>query len=238
MSSDPEDVADIKKVIQISKLNPLTPDFIPQNLKTLNPEKALKNSPNKNKPIKQPKKNRNVALASILELAGTIVEKGNEPKELTNSIDMSQNVTASVKEVNRWLEAQEKHDTCDAKNILSLDTGSKKKISPVNGSDKIVNSLKHTQLVQPPPKEAKGILCLDPSTMFRKKISPKIVPVLECNKATVKQPQGCVKYVPSSNADEYYKKYLERSKVHAVVHDDVWSRIERQMKEIDERRLV
>lgn len=92
--------------------------------------------------------------------------------------------------------------------------------------------------MQPIPIHAKQILNLDPSTMFRKKVQPKVVNIVECNTATVQPPQGCGKYVPSSNADEYYKKYLERSKVHEMVHEDVWSRAERQMKEIDECRLV
>lgn len=212
----------------------MTPDFIPRNLDHTSPKlkKSPEKTPHKKKSARQ---NRNVALTSILELAGSIVEKGNEQKTLTNSVDVSPNVTVSVKKVNGWLEAQQKHAT--EKN-LRVDQLSKKKITTPKESDKFVNSLKHTKLVQSPPKDPKDILSLDPSTMFRKKVSPKAATVVECNKTTVKSLQGCENYVPSSNADEYYKKYLERSKVHAMVHEDVWTRAERQMKEIDERRLV
>lgn len=210
----------------------MTPDFVPRNLvNTLpNPAPAPEKTPLKKKSANH---NRNVALTSILELAGAIVDKGIEQNTLTNSRDP--NVTASVKNVNGWLEA---HDTCDTEKILSLDPSPKKKISSIKESDKFVNSLNHTKLVQPPQKNPKDLLTLDPSTMFRKKVAPKPTAVVEPNKATVKPPQGGGNYVPSSNADQYYKKYLERSKMHTMVNEDIWTRAERQMKEIDERRSV
>lgn len=237
VSSATEDVETLKKVIHISKLDPLTPEFVPQNVDSPSPTPVMapKLLANKKKSAKQ---SRNVALTSILELVGTEpeVEKGMEPMRLTNSVDFSTNMTASVKKVNGWLEAQQQHDTRDAKNILSSDPGLKKKISPVKETDKCVDSMNHTKLVQPPTKDVNVILSLDPSTMFRKKVPTKVV--AECNKDTVKLSRGCVKYVPSSNANEHYKKYLERSKVLAMVNDDVWTRAERKMREIDDRRLV
>lgn len=239
VSSDTEDIDDLKKAIQISKLDPLTPDFVPQNLvhTSTKPHGAPEELTNKKKTTKQ---NRNVALTSILKLSGieTEVEKGLEPKRLPNSVDFSANMTASLEKVNGWLDTQLNNDSCDAKNIVSSDPGSKKKISTVKESDKFVNSLTYKKLVQPPPKHPKDILSLDPSTMFRKKVLPKVVPVVECKKETVKSRPGCEKYVPSSNADEYYKKYLEQSKVHEMVHADVWTQAEMQMKEIDNKRLV
>lgn len=242
VTSDTEDIENTNKVLQISKLNPHCPDFIPKNLdnasKSMN--EAAEKLAQKPKPPNKQKQNRNVALRSILELGGTTMVEGNEPKKLIKPVELSPTVTASVKKVHGWLDAQEKHDALDTESVLSLDSSSmfrKKKISPLKQSHKTVQPLKNTKLVQPPLKDRSQILSIDPSVMFRKKVPPKVVAV-ECNKVTAKVPRGCENYVPSANAEEYYKKYLERSKVHEVVHEDMWTRAERQMKEIDERRLV
>ncbi|XP_052740213.1 uncharacterized protein LOC112051204 [Bicyclus anynana] len=43
-------------------------------------------------------------------------------------------------------------------------------------------------------------------------------------------------YVPSARAAEYYKKFSEQSQALEQSRDTIWSRLERQMREIDEKR--
>lgn len=49
-------------------------------------------------------------------------------------------------------------------------------------------------------------------------------------------PRTIHKYTPSERAKEYYNKYEEQTKFREQFQEDIWSKLERQMHEIDERR--
>lgn len=51
-------------------------------------------------------------------------------------------------------------------------------------------------------------------------------------------PRTIHKYTPSERAKEYYNKYEEQTKFREQFQEDIWSKLERQMHEIDERRQV
>lgn len=74
-----------------------------------------------------------------------------------------------------------------------------------------------------------------PSNMFRKKS-----PLPKISNPNTPSPQSPAKgdykaYKPTPLANEYYQKFLERTKLIEETTDDIWTRAEKQMKEIDAR---
>lgn len=165
-----------------------------------------------NKPINgnvQPKKNRqrNVAVASLLQSIADATEEKKAKEEETkvnheivklrkpDDFILSENITESLNKVNGWFDAQELP-----------------KESFLTKRDPIIK---------------------DPASMFtRKKVrSPVKSPEVSTQSPSVSSGQ----YVPSTRVDEYYQKYLERARVQQMVKEDVWSKAEREMKELDAR---
>lgn len=78
-----------------------------------------------------------------------------------------------------------------------------------------------------------------PTSMFKKKaISAenykKKSPVPSKNEEITNSNSTGV-FVPSSMASEYYEKFVERSKKKQMIKEDIWTRAERLMAEIDKR---
>lgn len=77
--------------------------------------------------------------------------------------------------------------------------------------------------------------------MFKKKSPNKNIDKIEENDSvneidcTNLEP---AKFVPSAFAGETYKKYLEMSKIQERVKEDIWSKVEKKMKEIDELKSM
>lgn len=226
--------------IQITKLNPRCPEFKPKAQTDTLGINTPSELPKETKPTtKQTKTNkqkqtRNVALASILELGGSMIKQMEEPKMPIEPVHKSPNEIASEKKVYDWFESREKHDT---RNILSTDPSTmfQEKIALDRQHNKTVEPQNTTKLVQPTPIYPKDFLSLHPSAMFKKKMPPTVM--VQSNKPTTKAPQAYENYVPSVNADEYYKKYLERSKMKEIVQEDV-TQGQRKVREIDEQRSV
>ncbi|XP_069358702.1 uncharacterized protein [Maniola hyperantus] len=96
--------------------------------------------------------------------------------------------------------------------------------------------------VNPSTSEA-NLLCNSPNNMFKKKIkkvdssrSPKNTPstVIDQSASELEQPRM---FVPSSRAAEYYRKYQEQSQALERAREDVWARAEREMRELDQKKL-
>lgn len=84
----------------------------------------------------------------------------------------------------------------------------------------------------------------NPLTMFKKKSPNKPIGNIEeiqnnddlsKNDCTTFEP---AKFVPSSLAGETYKKYVEMNKGQEQIKENIWSEVERKMKEIDQLKSL
>lgn len=180
---------------------------------------------NTEKPIEKKKKNkrkeRNVAIESIFKMenqenALLKFECANElPKLLKPNDFIFDDVNNTESNILRLVSEVPKE-----KAINTKPSSSKQDVSPFNS-----------------PK-----VNLEAVPMFKKKSpSHKPVDAVEnlVSKARCKarsQDHGI--YRPSQMADEYYKEYLERVKLKETIHEDIWSRAERQMKEIESKKKL
>lgn len=81
-------------------------------------------------------------------------------------------------------------------------------------------------------------LALEPVNMFRKKTTPNKVVTREEPKVSVEKNNNVDTYKPSELAGEYYKNYMERMMVQEAMQDDIWTKAEKKMKEIEAKKYV
>ncbi|CAH0723096.1 unnamed protein product, partial [Brenthis ino] len=78
-----------------------------------------------------------------------------------------------------------------------------------------------------------------PMLMFKKKSPTKLIENVDKSEKDVSTEIDSIepaKFVPSAFAGERYQKYLEMSKMQEQMQDDIWSKAEQKMKEIDARK--
>ncbi|KAJ2939799.1 hypothetical protein O0L34_g17990 [Tuta absoluta] len=212
----PNENVNSEDVIQIQKLNPMVSEFIPNPKKSQTDPKKLKQ-----------KKERNAAVQSLLQNINLGTTKNKE----TNQLLKPQNFTARAdKKLN------EKTTLEDKVTIKPTDSKAARTIAPQFHENE-VRWLQTPAPKTPSPTKKNGpMLNWNPTSMFRKKhtLEDSVTkPVQEVKKVS---PNSYNKYVPSKTAEEYYKKFLQSSEMHRMVAESVWTKVERQMKEIDERR--
>lgn len=213
---------DTNKIVVISKLSPHCPEFKPSQENTSTPTDQ---SPTKQ--IKEKKKRqRNIALESILQAIEDnkihnkeiILRKPNEFIAKAETVEIKQ---------------PEIHDFKEG--ILS---DSRENTTPT--AVEKVNGWLETQTDNPFPKKSSKVTLEATSIVFKKKEKvkkidkhPKNLKYLEMS-PTSSFNSG--EYKPSTLANEYYLKYVERNKFKESVRENIWTKAEQRMKEIDEKR--
>ncbi|CAG4975801.1 unnamed protein product [Colias eurytheme] len=89
--------------------------------------------------------------------------------------------------------------------------------------------INENRLTSPANMFRKKIPTSDSASMFKRKIRTPVQNKTENDTSTQV-------FVPSSKAYEYYEKYIERSKTRQAIKEDIWTKAERIMMEIDEKR--
>ncbi|XP_064071863.1 uncharacterized protein LOC113398902 [Vanessa tameamea] len=162
------------------------------------------------KKINTPKKKRNVAVASLIETYGDNMYTNED------SIEIQLPSTKLLKPDDFMPDLQDVSSTEHKSETVS-------KTIPMIQSP--------TSMFKKKSMDPKN---LDNSSMFQKKgLSPTSKAVGNDVSLYEHKPGN---FVPSSHAGERYKKYLEKSKMLELVNEDIWTRAERQMKEIDSKR--
>lgn len=208
ISSDSESDNEEEKILQISKLNPTAPEFVVQN--SLKPKLSLDSVV---KPVKQheEKKIKNIDNKRNVALTSILESIANKSKDKKKDIitEKSQDLSTLLK-VNEPLQSQT--FTKSVEKVSSwLDFNQKEKVT-------------------------KTPLLMDPSTMFKRKVN--VSPPKQPKETVVikSPPRVSTHYQPTSQAAEYYKKYLEKSQLKSQIAEDIWKKAEREMKDIDEKR--
>ncbi|XP_063618909.1 uncharacterized protein LOC134791720 [Cydia splendana] len=183
--------------IEIRKLNPHTPHFISKT-----------NNNKENKPPNQPRRTRNVAIASIMALTLSqepvkLVKPEDFIKPSKEDEEIRERRKDSVNKVTNWLQSQDITSMFKRKSSEEKSSSIKDK-SPVHSNDSVKSPARQGSIKSPPKQ------------------------------GSTKSPNG--QYTPSLWAEEYYRKAVNRSRVRDLVQEDVWGRAERAMKEIDTRK--
>ncbi|XP_053607319.1 uncharacterized protein LOC128673479 [Plodia interpunctella] len=233
-------------VIQISKVNFSTrSDSENKGAK----DKLLKAKMNKTKPVDatvhnnpaagdapvKKKKDRNVAMSSLL--AAFEKENNNEPIKLLKPTDfMSTNaVNESVRKVDEWFTNKENTIQKSIPSLSSMPTFKKK--SKSEKSDKQFKNGIEAQEEWFMNKENTTVQKSVPSLPTFKKKSKSDKQFQNGIEAQVSSTNTGI-FKPSSKADEYYKKYLEKSQLKCFIQEDIWQKAERLMKEADIKRAA
>ncbi|KAL0893412.1 hypothetical protein ABMA27_014997 [Loxostege sticticalis] len=261
--SNLEDEPKETEVVQISKPTHMNIGKDITNTRTGTiPKTVQKNVQPQPKKVK--KKRENVAVNSILQaMAGDTpisnMEYPNEPLILLKPTDFisetaDPEIVESVQKVNGWLDSQMASTSVSrfSGNPLILEPGSmfkRKSSSNVKspGSDGVKSPKKQPSILpgdtQEPSSSNSRIssypLALEPVSMFKRKSGSSVKSPESSKKTSPVKQQVTTKiesYKPSMLANEYYQKYVERSKLKELVNDDIWTSAERKMKEIDAQK--
>lgn len=227
--NDWSDNEELDKSIVITKLNPNCPKFIPGQKNTSTPTNL---SPTKLTKEKPKKRQRNIALESILQAIA-------DNKEINEVILRKPDDFINVE---KKFEPDEKHvfgESQVSKEILGVD----KSISSTPTSTEKVNGWFETQTGSPFPKKTTKVTLEATNIVFKKKEKKKIEKCPKENlkrleKSPITSSSNSGEYKPSTLANEYYLKYVERSKFKESVKEDIWTKAERKMKDIDEKRYL
>ncbi|XP_046959647.1 uncharacterized protein LOC124529782 [Vanessa cardui] len=161
------------------------------------------------KKIKTQKKKRNVAVASLIETYGDNM--------YTNEDSVIQLPSTKLLKPDDFMP--------DPQDISSTEN----KTETVSKTIPIIQS--PTSMFKKKSPDSKN---LDHSSMFQKKSLSPTSKVVGNDVSVDEHKPG--NFVPSSHAEERYKKYLEKSNMLEIVKEDIWTRAERKMKEIDSKR--
>ncbi|XP_038212253.1 uncharacterized protein LOC119832635 [Zerene cesonia] len=141
--------------------------------------------------------------------------------------------------INSLIEAYGVQNSTEQKEVEILDNKSIKLLKP---NDFILKNNESTE-----DKETTGLCSNEnrltsPANMFRKKTPSSDSSIMfkrriqTPDQSKIENINSTEVYVPSSQANEYYEKYIERSKTKQAIKEDIWTRAERIMMEIDEKR--
>ncbi|XP_072931623.1 uncharacterized protein [Epargyreus clarus] len=244
---------DTEKVLQITKLNPLSTEFLPKNSEADDIIKEVIGENNKVKCApeiqaekkailpKKKRRERNAAILSLLELecaqncsqaqdSSKVIDKSDEESKerdlevkllKPNDFISDKTVTKAVDKVTEWLDKPAK---CQSP-----------KGEPI--------SLPATSI----PKRKKQLTpVLETTSMFKRKTDTSSTKSFDSDTARTHANDAMVQscniesnnmFVPSAHANEYYKKFVERSKMQDLITEDLWERAQREMKELDAKKL-
>lgn len=216
----------------ISKLNPTAKKFVPGPAKpAANGRSPLKKPPVEDIPLaksiplaQKPKKirQRNIALESIFQAMESHEpnrEQSNDealtllkPKDFILNVNIDTKVKSeAVEKVNDWMTHM---------------------LSPIKTKPEVV-ILDSSNMFKKKKKldTSKPCVDIDPSAMFKRKD-------LQRSKVCVDKPPspGVAAFVPSARAAHFYQQYVEKSRLRDALHDDIWTKAEKQMKHIDEKK--
>lgn len=207
------------KDILKTKLNPETPIFIPLHKNTSTP---IELSPKKENNIKQQKKRqRNIALESILQ---GIAETGNRDVVLLKPHD--------------FITANDIHGDVVQKSIPVYHEdpkalGNSDNMTAPTATEK-VNGWFQTQTTSPfPEKIHKVILEASDITYKKKEISKE---KLRKSEKSITLSSRSNEYKPSPMAEQYYLKFVQRNKFKESFKENLWTKAEKKMKEIEDKR--
>ncbi|RVE49998.1 hypothetical protein evm_005351 [Chilo suppressalis] len=154
-------------------------------------------------------------------------EYGSKPISILNSPvdDDSMKETNSIDKVTDWL--SQHYESSPISGTMEQ----------VNGS---IESSKVKNSEQSNNNSKKKLLNWEPTAMFKKKtVTVKSVDS-DSVKSSLNQKSEAkattTMYQPSTLANEYYQRFMERSKLNEVIKEDVWTRAEKIMKEIEEKK--
>ncbi|XP_050346035.1 uncharacterized protein LOC126770602 [Nymphalis io] len=172
-------------------------------------ESILKSDVKKN--IKKPKKKRNVAVASLIEKYGD------------NMYTNEDNIEIQVPSTKLLKPDDFIPDLKDISTECSSNSESVYKTIPMIQST--------TSMFK---KKSPNRKSLGNTSTYQKEGHSSMSMTTENDISLDKYKPG--NFVPSSHAGERYKEYLERSKLKEIVKEDVWTKAERLMKDIDSKR--
>ncbi|CAG9785978.1 unnamed protein product [Diatraea saccharalis] len=245
---DSSDSEDNNSTVQTCK-----PDSVVKKNTENNVDSAIKAPDKSNKMAKIEKKVRkrreNVAVNSILQgflgvkpVADTKTETKIEAMKLLKPIDFMSVNNGIVNSVTKLKSPESSQLNETKKEIDSNDktNNCQSKLSPMDESIVKVNGWLYSNKSNS-SEHKNNLLEWQPNSMFKKKsVTTKS---LESDSVKSSPEQKSEKkpttmYQPSTLANEYYERYIERSKVNTIVREDVWSRAERIMKELDEKKKL
>ncbi|XP_028157849.1 uncharacterized protein LOC114351013 isoform X2 [Ostrinia furnacalis] len=198
------------------------------------------------------------------ESAKLNAEQPKEPLKLLKPMDFITDLTdteivQSVEKVNGWLDNQvpETYVPKFVSNPLHFEAGSmfKRKsgsTSKSNRSDSVTSSPQKkesstsykpsssaTKTQDPERKILHNPLALDPGAMFKRRSGSTSKSTGSDSVETFSPPQkpptsSVDTYQPTTNFNEYYQKYVEKSQIKESIKEDIWTRAEKLMKKKEE----
>lgn len=248
-----EDEVSTNDIAVISKMSPEAAMFIPcsaQRTAKLPPADevvagltpALIDVP----PPKKPKevRKRNIALESILRSIKSQdsyndVKCNGEPLRLLKPEDLIPNIEENISEIpSTTCIHNDRVQMCDqpkGKDTQTCDNSCDPEVKK-EVVEKVNNWM--TQMMSPIRTEStkRATLSIDSSSMFKKKTKRDLAkPTSTMMQTTVEPSKVREKFVPSLLADHYYEQYVEKNVLEAI-DDDIWTKAEKKMMEIDKNK--